>query len=250
MGMHTSGSPADTLKAFILKAGDPRLSEALDDPPSEGYTMLLVGDHDQFVIDGSHIEIAAIVRRLAVEARHRFAGSGVSTRPKYPLHVDAVAAQLQHLGLVPDEDGALLAAGQIIDHLRGNGFDVATRADEPSAPEPEPLPVLWPNSDVTLDLLEPGRVVQRYPERSRGGRAMAQAPCCERWVCLPAQPGADEEPPEEGVAVFCNACKILYQVRWLREPDEGWGPSWIAQFEVVHTKVATASGNYRKATTS
>ncbi|MFI6179749.1 hypothetical protein ACIA8R_29690 [Nonomuraea sp. NPDC051191] len=246
MGLHTVTMGANATNVRVLKADDPALGDLFDGSPPDGYVITLTGHDDEAVVCGSHIEIAAIVRKLAVEARHRFAGSGVATVPNYSLHVYAIAAHLRFLCLVPDEEGALLAAGQILDHLRGAGFDLITRADEPDVARPAPLPVLWPGADVTPELLKPGRIVQRYPERSRGGRWISVMPCCGRAARLPDPPGDEEKGGGEGVAVFCNACKILYTLRWQQEPDEGWGPSWLASFEVTHTKVATATGNYRK----
>lgn len=238
---------ADATTVRIRRADAPELDDLFDGAPPVSYVMILTGRNDEAVIGGSHIEIAAIVRRLAVEARHRFAGSGVSTLPDYALPVQAVAAELLHSGYVPDEDGALLAAGQVVDFLRSTGFDVISRPQEPPAPK-EPLPVLGPGASIVPELLKPGRQVLREVEQSRGGWWGALTPCCERWARLARPPHDDEEPSEEGVAVFCNACTILYRVRWQRQIDERWGPSWLAEFEVVHTQVATATRNYRKAT--
>ncbi|MER6514778.1 hypothetical protein ABT158_48775 [Nonomuraea sp. NPDC001636] len=237
---------AKATKVRVLRADTAELSDLFDGSPPDGYVITLTGRNDETVVCGSHIEIAAIVRKLAVEARHRFAGSGVPTVPNYDLHVYTIADHLRFLRLVPDEDGALLAAGQILDHLRGRGFDVITRADEADETGPPSLPVLWPGTDITPELLKPGRIVQRYPERTRGGQWISVMPCCGRAARLPDPPGDEEKGGGEGVAVFCNACKILYTLRWQQEPDEGWGPSWLASFEVTHTKVATATGNYRR----
>ncbi|WP_433444628.1 hypothetical protein [Nonomuraea sp. CA-141351] len=127
MGVHTVTIDARDTRVRVLPADDPELGDLFDGTPPEGYALQLTGRNDEAVIVSSHIKIAAIVRRLAVEARHRFTGSGVSTRSEYSLPVDVVAAQLWHAGHVPDEDGALLAAGTVVDCLRNAAFDVELR---------------------------------------------------------------------------------------------------------------------------
>ncbi|GAA1624007.1 hypothetical protein GCM10009733_020810 [Nonomuraea maheshkhaliensis] len=144
--------------------------------------------------------------------------------------------------LDPDE-----AAVNVVERLRMAGFDVVARQGE-SPPEKASLPVLGPSSYIVAELLEPGRAVLREAEEIRSGQWIAPAPCCDRWARLPAPPDTDDDEVEQdGNPVFCNACKILYAVRWQQDIDEG-EPSWIASFQVTRTKVATTTADYRKAT--
>jgi hypothetical protein len=82
-------------------------------------------------------------------------------------------------------------------------------------------------------------------ERGRRGWRIAQAPCCKRGVRLPEPPedeaGGDEEEPRVW-PLICNPCKVFYRVKLVQEPDlDGWGPFWLAEFEIAYTEVATAT---------
>ncbi|MGI5292707.1 hypothetical protein ACQEVF_56680 [Nonomuraea polychroma] len=236
MNAADTSAPVDVL---ILRHDDPRLRDALPDPPSDGYTLLLAGDHDQFAVHGSHVQIATIVRRLAQQARRRFAGSGVRTLPDYSHPVYDIAAQLVHAGLVTDEDEALLAAAEVETYLHIRGFDIIKRRKEPDIPD-----VLHVDVGHDRSRLKPGTIIWRYADPGRGGW-WAEMPCCERRVKL-QPPAGDENADNHGRAIVCQPCTLLYRAALFLEDDEGQGVSYVGRFVVVDTDLAVPARRRRK----